>query len=91
MRIFLPACAILAASFAMSGCAVYKSYQTQLSVCQGGNGVAKTATVTKSSGDPAIDAYAVKQAEGGIVYKVDPNAPCHALTVEYKSIGEKPA
>ncbi|HVY87348.1 MAG TPA: hypothetical protein VG942_00665 [Hyphomonadaceae bacterium] len=91
MRVFLLAGVLLAASVAISGCANIKTYQTQLDVCQGENGTAQSATVTKSSGDPAVDAYAVKQASSAMVYKADGNKPCHPLTVEYRSVGEKPA
>lgn len=91
MRVFLSAGVLFAASVAMSGCAVMKTYETQLDVCQGANGLAQTAKVTKSSGDAAVDAYAVKQASSAVVYAADANKPCHPLTVEYRSVGEKPA
>jgi hypothetical protein len=87
MRIILPAL-ILPALFAfasVAGCASYEIYETQLDVCSSGNGTVKSAKVTKSSGDPAIDAYALEKVAPAIVYQGSEALTCRPLTVEYRA------
>jgi hypothetical protein len=93
MRTFLPAIAlavlVLTVLAGASACANFKTYQTQLNVCQSANGLGQSATITKSSGDPEVDAYALKQVPTAVAYAADASKPCHHLTVEYRSVGEK--
>jgi hypothetical protein len=87
MRIILPALIALAA--ASGGCANYKIYETELDVCSSGNGTVKSATVTRSSGDPKIDAYAMEKVAPSMVYQGSEAVTCRPLTVEYRMTGEQ--
>ena len=86
MRITLPALFALAA---VAGCASYKIYETELDVCSSGNGTVKSAKVTRSSGDPKIDAYAVEKVAPSVVYQGTEQVTCRPLTVEYRMTGER--
>jgi hypothetical protein len=86
MRIIVPA---LFAFAAVAGCASYKIYETKLDVCSSGNGTVKSAKVTKSSGDPKIDAYAVEKVAPSVVYQGSEALTCRPLTVEYRMTGEQ--
>jgi hypothetical protein len=86
MRIILPA---LFAFAAVAGCANYRIYETQLDVCSSGNGTVKSAKVTKSSGDPKIDAYAIEKVAPSVVYQGTEALTCRPLTVEYRMTGEQ--
>ena len=87
MRVIVPA--LIALTAAAGGCANYKIYETQLDVCSSGNGTVKSATVTRSSGDPQIDAYAVEKVAPSIVYQGTEALTCRPLTVEYRATGEQ--
>ena len=86
MRIIVPA--LIALTAAAGGCASYKIYETKLDVCSSGNGTVKSATVTESSGDPQIDAYAVKKVAPAVVYQGTEQVTCRPLTVEYRMYGQ---
>lgn len=87
MRIIIPALAVAGLAVALGGCASQKTYETALNVCSSGNGTVKTATVTKSSGDPAVDAKAVEIGKA-MVYEPTPNLSCKPLVVEHNLTGE---
>lgn len=86
MRLLLSATAL--AGLLVAGCATQKSYQTVLDVCSSGNGTVKTAKVTKSSGDPVIDQYAIDKVSKSMVYEESSSLVCRPLTVDYKVTGE---
>ena len=86
MRIIVPA--LIALTAAAGGCANYKIYETQLDVCSSGNGTVKSATVTKSSGDAEVDAYAIKKVAPSMIYQGTENVTCRPLTVEYRMYGQ---
>ena len=85
MRIALSIAAL--ACLAAAGCVTQRTYETVLDVCSSGNGTVKTATVVKTSGDAAVDAYAVKQVTGGMVYQESEQLVCRPLTVEHRVSG----
>jgi len=87
MRMIVPVLAVIGL-MAAGGCAIQKTYETVLNVCSSGNGTVKTATVTKSSGDPVIDQHAVDKVGKSMVYKPTQELSCKPLTVEYKVTGE---
>lgn len=87
MRIVLPALIALAAASA-SGCAMVKTYQTQLDVCSGTDGSVQSAKVTKSSGDTQIDQHAIEKVASAMVYKEGSSTTCHPVTVEYRLYGK---
>ena len=80
--------ALIALTAAAGGCANYKIYETQLDVCSSGNGTVKSATVTKSSGDAEVDAYAIKKVAPSMVYQGTDDVTCRPLTVEYRMYGQ---
>ncbi len=86
MRIITSALAVAGLAAALGGCAMQKTYETVLNVCSSGNGTVKTATVTKSSGDPVIDAEAIRAGKA-MVYEATPDLSCKPLTVEHKVTG----
>lgn len=85
MRIALSVAAL--ACLAAAGCVTQRTYETVLDVCSSGNGTVKTAKVVKTSGDAAVDAYAVKQVTGGMVYQESEQLVCRPLTVEHRVSG----
>jgi hypothetical protein len=85
MRIALSIAAL--ACLAAAGCVTQRTYETVLDVCSSGNGTVKTAKVVKTSGDAAVDAYAVKQVTGGMVYQESEQLVCRPLTVEHRVSG----
>lgn len=87
MRILLPAVVALAAT-SLGGCAVVKTYQTQLDVCSGTDGMVQSAKVTKSSGDEQIDQHAISKVAPAMVYKEGSSVACHPVTVEYRLYGK---
>ncbi len=87
MRVVLPAKIALAAL--AGGCANYKVYETGLEVCRGSNGSVRSATITRSSGDPEIDAYAVEKVAPSLAYAGSDEVTCRPLTVEYRVTGER--
>lgn len=87
MRILLPALIAFAAA-AASGCAIVKTYQTQLDVCSGTDGTVQSAKVVKSSGDQQIDQHAIDKVAPAMVYKEGSSTACHPVTVEYRLYGK---
>ena len=85
MRIALSIAAL--ACLAAAGCVTQKTYETVLDVCSSGNGTVKTAKVVKTSGDAEVDAYAIKQVTGGMVYQESEQLVCRPLTVEHRVAG----
>ena len=85
MRIALSIAAL--ACLAAAGCVTQRTYETVLDVCSSGNGTVKTAKVVKTSGDAAVDAFAVKQVTGGMVYQESEQLVCRPLTVEHRVSG----
>lgn len=85
MRIALSIAAL--ACLAAAGCVTQRTYETVLDVCSSGNGTVKTAKVVKTSGDAAVDAYAVKQVTVGMVYQESEQLVCRPLTVEHRVSG----
>ena len=85
MRIALSIAAL--ACLAAAGCVTQRTYETVLDGCSSGNGTVKTAKVVKPSGDAAVDAYAVKQVTGGMVYQESEQLVCRPLTVEHRVSG----
>jgi TonB family protein len=87
MRMLVPALAVLGL-MAAGGCATQKTYETVLNVCSSGNGTVKTASVVKSSGDPAVDQHAINTVAKSMVYEESSQLTCKPLTVEYKLTGQ---
>ena len=87
MRIVVSA--LIALTAAVGGCANYKIYETELDVCSRANGVIGSATVRRSSGDPEVDAYAVKKVASSLAYVGSEQVTCRPLTVEYRALGEQ--
>lgn len=79
---------IALAALAATGCATQKIYETTLNVCSSGNGTVKSASVVKSSGDPAIDRNAVDKVTKGLVYAESADLTCRPVTVEHRVTGE---
>ncbi len=74
-------------ALAAAGCANITTYETGLNVCSSGNGTVKSATVVKSSGDPAADKYAVEQVGMKAVYEPSEQLVCRPMTVEHRVAG----
>lgn len=88
MRLALSVIApVFALAVLTAGCAITTTYETGLNVCSSGNGTVKSATVTKSSGDPAADKYAVEQVAMQAVYEPSEQLVCRPLTVEHRVNG----
>lgn len=85
MRLALSIAAL--AGLAAAACVTQTTYETVLDVCSSGNGTVKTAKVLKSSGDPAVDNYAIKQVTGGMVYQASEQLVCRPVTVEHRVAG----
>lgn len=88
MRAMLSIAAL--AGLVVAGCATQRTFETVLDVCSSGNGTVKSATVVKSSGDPELDAHAVKTSKD-VVYAESSGLVCRPLTVEHRVAGEKAA